>query len=137
MLRTLDTAAWARRATLFGWRYFLVERSREGSATWRSSAFRRLEREQWTRPVALFERGRRCYWTCEGQFFWEDEGLRRSRCPRACFERGNAGNAADSNTRTPRSQANREVDAESPYRARCAEQSGNAVAGVARLRLAL
>lgn len=75
MLREVKSAAFGRRLTALGWRWFLVEGGRAGSVTWRRRALRRLHAAQEDAPVPLFARAERTYWLFEGRVYWEDGGL--------------------------------------------------------------
>ncbi len=75
MLREVKNARFERRLTLSGWRYHLVEGRTPVAVTWRRRALAAIEREQQLRPVALFARAGRTYWSFEWRIFWEDDEL--------------------------------------------------------------
>lgn len=75
MLRDVKNARFARRLSLFGWRYFLVHGQKPVGGPWRSRSFHTLQSEQAAHPVALFEREGRTYWLFEDRVVWEDEEL--------------------------------------------------------------
>ena len=75
MLREVSNLRFERRLTLLGWRYHVVEGGRPIEVAWRRRAFGAIQREQDVRPVALFTRAARTYWTFERRVFWEDSGL--------------------------------------------------------------
>jgi hypothetical protein len=76
MLREAKTAHFTRRLTLLGLRHELWLDAAEPLATWRVSAWRRLEEGQRAHPVAVASgEPRRTYWLFEGRCYWEDEEL--------------------------------------------------------------
>ena len=75
MLREVKNVRFERRLTLFGWRYHVVEGSAPVAVAWRRRAFEAIQRDQAVRPVELFIRAGRTYWTFERRVFWEDGEL--------------------------------------------------------------
>ena len=105
MLREVKNVRFGRRLTLLGWRYFHLEGDRAGDVVWRRRAFEAMQAEQESRPVELFRRDGRTYWTFEHRVFWEDDDLgsrdvlalvrERQRRARRALDRAHAGLAGE------------------------------------------
>jgi len=112
MLREARSARFDRRTTPLGRRYGLVHGRERATATWGARAFRRLQREQWERPVPLLRDDRRTWWAFEDRIWWEDEDLaaedvlalvrERERRGRRRLERAHAALVADGEPEAPR-----------------------------------
>jgi 5-methylcytosine-specific restriction endonuclease McrA len=72
MLREVKDAAFARRLTLFGRRYYATW---DEALAWSGRRFRTLMQRQLVEPVALCDAGRRRYWLFEDRVYWDDDGL--------------------------------------------------------------
>jgi hypothetical protein len=105
VLREVKNIRFGRRLTLLGWRYFHLEGERAGDVVWRRRAFEAMQAEQRSRPVELFRRDGRTYWTFEHRVFWEDDDLgsrdvlalvrERQRRARRALDRAHAGLAGE------------------------------------------
>ena len=131
MLREVKNVRFERRLTLFGWRYHVVEGGAPIEVAWRRRAFEAIQREQDVRPVELFTRAGRTYWTFERRVFWEDGGAQRRRRARA----GPAAAAARAEDARPRPcgarRRGRRSSAGSRSRARSGSRCSSATAAAA------
>jgi HNH endonuclease len=75
MLRDVKNVRFARRLSLFGWRYVLVQGEKPFEVVWRRRSFELIQTEQAVRPIELFEREGRTYWLFEDRVVWEDDEL--------------------------------------------------------------
>jgi 5-methylcytosine-specific restriction endonuclease McrA len=75
MLREVKNGRFARRRSVLGFRYQLVQGSKPLARAWGGGKQRRLLVAQAEAPVAVVEADRRTYWLFEGRLWWEDDGL--------------------------------------------------------------
>jgi 5-methylcytosine-specific restriction endonuclease McrA len=75
VLREVKNARFARRLTLFGWRYQLVLGRKPSRVSWSSRRQRALEQTQGIEPAPLLSVDGRTYWLFEERVYWEDEDL--------------------------------------------------------------
>jgi 5-methylcytosine-specific restriction endonuclease McrA len=75
VLREVKNVGFARRLTLFGWRYHLVIGRKPSQTAWSSKRQRALVQAQRTEPAAVLSADARTYWLFEDRVYWEDEGL--------------------------------------------------------------
>lgn len=119
MLREVKNAYWARRASLFGWRYsFIVGKKPLGDA-WSKAQWRTLSASQLATPAPLRRVGDRRYWWFEGRFYWEEKELdaadvlalirQRERRERRTLDNARAGLALDGEQARRREPIPREV----------------------------
>jgi 5-methylcytosine-specific restriction endonuclease McrA len=75
VLREVKNAGFARRLTLFGWRYHLVIASKPSQASWASKRQRALVQAQHSEPTPVLSADARTYWLFEDRMYWEDDDL--------------------------------------------------------------
>jgi HNH endonuclease len=75
VLREIKNPRFARRLTLFGWRYDFMLGNRPSAGSWRSKRYRAIVEAQRLQPAELFSSQGRMYWLFEDRVYWEDEGL--------------------------------------------------------------
>jgi 5-methylcytosine-specific restriction endonuclease McrA len=76
MFREVKNAHFARRLTLFGWRYHLVLARKASEASWNSKRHRAMQAAQSVQPTAVLSSQGRMYWVFEHRVYWEDDELR-------------------------------------------------------------
>jgi HNH endonuclease len=75
VLREVKNVGFARRLTLFGWRYHLVIGRKPSQTAWSSRRQRALLDAQHIEPAPVLSAGARTYWLFEDRVYWEDEDL--------------------------------------------------------------
>jgi HNH endonuclease len=106
VLREVKNTQFARRLTLFGWRYHLVLGTKLSDASWKSKAYKAIQENQRVQPGAILSSKGRTYWLFEDRVYWEDDDLGvedvlalirdRQRRHQRKLERAHAAMAADS-----------------------------------------
>jgi 5-methylcytosine-specific restriction endonuclease McrA len=75
VLREVKSPRFARRLTLFGWRYHLIVGREPSEASWRSKRHRALHSLQQVEPAAVLTAQGRTYWLFEDRLYWEEDEL--------------------------------------------------------------
>jgi hypothetical protein len=75
VLREVKHPRFARRLTLFGWRYHLLLGHQLSDASWRSKRHRSIRETQNLEPAAVLTCQGRTYWLFEDRLYWEDDEL--------------------------------------------------------------